>query len=357
MEMFDSFRIGNYQAISLFGKAAPPEGLFTVSFTGDFGFWNRHPSPEAIRLQLEAEQPLLSRFDLRVINLEFILPGTGGGNADLECESVALSYLMDAGFQIVSLANNHAAAFGPEGLQHNVDKLEEAGISVIGLSDRRIHMFEKDGFHYGIYALTDLLDDADPHGRVLRSRTEDVKNLHAEMDGLHTRIGFPHLGSRSVYPSPHEISQAGNLFDSGTDLLVCTGAHFAKGFVHLNGKPVCFGLGNHLFAWEGGGTEPVGMHLVASFDNGELQQLFALPFHNTIMSGQTGPLDEKTFKAFSSELADRSTTDTSRFYSDPRTQEGAMERLRNLRLRDLINLRPRHVTYGLRALFAKLMRR
>ena len=354
--MFESFTINGYRALALMGEAAPPEGGYTVSFTGDFGFWNRWPSPEVMRHQLEVEWPLLSNFDLRVINLEFILPGFRGGEADRQCETAALGYLRDAGFHVASFANNHAAAFGAEGLQYNIERLEEAGLAVIGLADRSIYCVEGEGLRIGIYSLTDLLDDADPDGRVLRSRPTDIGRLHARMASLDFRIGFPHLGSRSIYPSPHELTQARALLMAGTDLLVCTGSHFDTGFVELDGKPVCFGLGNHLFTWDGGSTEPVGIHLVAHFCAGGLKQLFAVPFHNAVMREEVGPLEDKTFADFACKFVDRSTVNSSRFWSDPRTQSGALERLGNLRLGDLGKIRLRHVVYGLRALAAKFIK-
>ncbi len=351
--MFDTFQIGNYKAISLIGEARLPENGFSVSFTGDFGFWYEYPDSESLATRLAMDNELLSNFDLRVINLEFILPATRGREKDIKCDAISLDYLKGSIFDIVSLANNHAAVFGIEGVTHNIESLKQAGKSIIGVKDSPVAKIS----NIGIYSLTDLLDDSDPDHQIYRTSDKEIQFLLSELDDCEVVIGFPHLGSRSIYPSPRELDYVKKLQKAGTDLIVCTGSHFPKGFVSIDGNPVCFGLGNYLFDWAGGDTEPVGMHVVANFTDEGLTQLFAIPFNNQVTSECSGVLTNQEFENFLKEFEARSTDDLSCFWNDPRTQAGVMDRLKNLDRRKIKRLRPRHIFYGLRAIWAKLVKR
>ena len=70
------------------------------SFTGDLGFWYRLPDPAAVERHLALEAPLLSRFHYRAVNLEFILPGSRGGDFDADCDRVTLDLIKREGFDL-----------------------------------------------------------------------------------------------------------------------------------------------------------------------------------------------------------------------------------------------------------------
>ncbi len=344
------WELAGHAVLVLEGEAKLRSDTVYISFTGDFGFWNRRPDPAALAAHVKREAPLLGHFQHRFLNLEFILPGEQGRPADADCESCALGLIRELGFTHVSLANNHALAFGAPGLDRNLRLLEAAGLAVFGLRERPVAKLDTAAGRLAVWSLTDLLDQADPRHRVLRPRSDDLALIAEALAGAAFSIGFPHLGSRSIYPSPHELSLARRLAGFGSGLLVCTGSHFVKGVVLGPGAPIAFGLGNHLFAWDGGDTEADGMHLVAGLRDGALVQLFAIPFANAIMHGRTGPLSPAQLADFEARLADRSTLDRHRFFADPRVRAGALARLRRLEPRDLLRLRPRHLIWGLRTL-------
>jgi hypothetical protein len=90
------------------------------------------------------------------------------------------------------------------------------------------------------------------------------------------------------------------------------------------------------------------VYLVAGFGPSGLEQLFVVPFRNNIFGGTTGPLDEAAFRAFEKVFRERSTADTSRYYSDPRSLGALKGSLRRLRLSDLRQLRPRQFLFAAR---------
>lgn len=350
-----SFNIGVHRALVLKGEAELIEGRAYISFTGDFGFRGRLPEPETLARHIELEKDLLSRFDFRVINLEFIMPGDRGQALDRECEELDLRLLRECGFDLVSLANNHALELGPEGLARNIELLDSAGLPVIGLRDRPCRIVDLKGLRTAVWSLTDLLDDPDPESRVLRSSKRDIA-LVAEVvveAGADISLGFPHLGSSSVYPGPHELEQARALIAAGAQALACTGSHYVKGYGEELSAPVCFGIGNHLFAWMGENTEPVGMHLVLGLADRRVEQVLAIPFRNRILLGEFGPLAEDDFSAFRAVMDERSTVDPARYHADPRRRSSMRRRLKNLRPSDLFRLRAHHLRDLWRGLFAR----
>jgi hypothetical protein len=200
-----------------------------------------------------------------------------------------------------------------------------------------------------VVAFTDYTDRPDPEGSVF-TVDRDLAIIKEYASDADFRIAFVHLGSMSVYPSPHERKQVKRVIESGADMVICTGSHFIKGFVFEDGKPVFYGLGNHLFPLSSD-SEPVGMHAVLGFRDGKLAQVFVVPFLNTILDGRSGPLDETAFAAFRSMLLDRSTADPKRYFSDPGSLEKLRRRLERLRLSELLDLRRRHVAYTINILY------
>lgn len=340
------FVLGAYRAHALIGEAELVDGTDYISFTGDFGFSGWLPTAEAIERHLAHEASLLSNFRLSVINVEFGLAGLSGHELDKQIDAVAIRLLKQAGFDVAGHANNHALDFGAAGVRYNTAQWEKAGLATIGTRDAPFYEWETGGRRVAIFALTDYTDREDWEGLVLRIDDANLALIKEKTAFADFRIAFVHLGSMSFFPSPHERKQVTRLLDIGADLVICTGSHFIKGFTPHRGKPVVYGLGNHLFSAVDRTTEPFGMHLVAGFRAGEFVQLFAVPFWNTIQEGRTGPLDASAFYAFKKHLLERSTTDTIKYFSDPHSLRMLKQHLTKLNLSSVQQIRPRHFLYA-----------
>lgn len=343
------FQIGAYTALSLIGEPALLPDVRYVSFTGDFGFREWVPSQEVLDQHIAHETDLLAHFDLNVINLEFMLP-TEALAASPDKGHVMLDFLERAGFDLVARANNHAMDAGPAGVADNTRRLEEAGFATLGVRSRPWYEWNADGKSIAIYGVARGTDEPDAEHHVLTIE-RDLEWLARETAHADFRIAFVHLGSMSTYLSPHEREQAQQIVAHGADLVVCTGSHFVKGFVREADVPVAYGIGNHIFSYADAATEPTGMHFVAGFRNGELHQAFAIPFANTVRDARTGPLGGEQLDTFVAALVERSTTDTSRYYSDPHAMSSFRRVLAQPRLSHLKTVRPRHFAYALRILW------
>jgi hypothetical protein len=344
------FRIGEYRALSLFGEARIVPGVEYVSFTGDYGF-DRLPSKDALERHIAQESALLANFHLRIINLEFMLPGISGREQDREIDRVTIDLMKRTGYNLVSRANNHAMDYGHEGVAYNTRLLQEAGFPMVGPRSLPVYKQAIGGRTVAVFALTDYTDRPDAAGLILNITDADLQLIKTELSDSDFRIAFVHLGSMSFYPSPHERAQVARILEAGADLVVCTGSHFTKGFVYKKGKPVVYDIGNHLLSFKDSATELIGMYFVAGFKHGKLVQLFVVPFHNAVFDGKTGPLTGAELASFNERLLDRSTSDPNRYYTDPSSLAKLKERLDRFDLDKLKEMRPRYVVYGLTILY------
>ena len=341
----NEFQIGDYRALALLGQAKILGDVHYVSFTGDFGFAGRLPSTEAVERHIAQESALLSNFQLKVIKLEFMLPGTQSVSR-IANHRVTIDLMKRTGYDLVSRANNHVMDHGPEGVAYNTGLLQGAGLKMIGTRSFPVYNWETGGGKIAIFSLTDYTDRPDPEGLILKINESDLDLVKKESSNADFRIAFVHLGSMSFYPSPHERRQVTRILETGADFVVCTGSHFSKGFGYERGKPVVYDIGNHLLSYVDDVTEPVGVHFVAGFRTGKLVQLVAIPFHNQIFGGKMGPLDETDLVLFQKALLDRSSSDPNKYYSDPSSLTRLQKRLGRFSFAKIDQLRGRHVLYA-----------
>lgn len=343
------------------GQTRLLDDLHYVSFTGDFGFRHGYPLPsrEVVEEFIRNEKRLLSHFDVNIVNLEFILPGTGGNfrqrkqafdafnkrrtGAAVEetangmrlhwlyllLETLMLDVLKQTGFHAVTLANNHVNDYGPDGILYNQERLTEAGLSYFGTRDRPYFPISLNDVTGTVYGMTDLVDTdlldptlfrkTDTERLVMKLNRDTLHLIKREVANQDFSIAFVQLISPSLYPSSYELEQVDALVDTGFDLVVCTGSHWIRGISFRKGVPVIFGTGNYLFSYTDEFCEPVGMHVVAGFRHGKVEQLFAIPFHNSVVRGNIGPLGTNEYLMFCDALADRSSFNDKKYFHDSRT--------------------------------------
>ena len=94
----NEFQIGDYRALALLGQAKILGDVHYVSFTGDFGFAGRLPSEEVVERHIAQESALLSNFQLKVINLEFMLPGNSKRELDRQIDRVTIDLMKRTGY-------------------------------------------------------------------------------------------------------------------------------------------------------------------------------------------------------------------------------------------------------------------
>lgn len=222
--------------------------------------------------QLRALTGHLRRADLTIGNLESTLSEAGAptqGSDSFAAPPAVASELVDAGFDAVSLANNHAGDFGPAALVETVRRLRAAALPTFGAgrSARQAWapvLLERHGVRFGFLgfnAIGETPDVADGGpGAVsiampprtgpldlgqLRRFQAAVRRLDQRADVV---VVLPHWGSQYTHrpePIQHRVARA--LVRAGADVVVGGHPHWVQGAELVGGRLVVHSLGNFVF--------------------------------------------------------------------------------------------------------------
>lgn len=208
-------------------------------------------------------QKYLKNCDVVFGNLEN--PVTPGGEITapemtLRADPGAETALKDAGFSILSLANNHLPDFGPQGLQDTLQYLDRAGIGHAGAGKTENeayaeNLIEVKGMKLAFLAFTDpglipesylvgvgnpgvaFLDREKVRGAVQDAREKAdfvVASIHA---GAEYELG----------PDQIQIQYAHLAIDAGADLVLGHHPHVVQKVEKYKGKYIFYSLGNFIF--------------------------------------------------------------------------------------------------------------
>lgn len=228
----------------------------TISFFGDFVAVN----PWKISFSGEVQR-LLDSSDINVCNFE--APVDGGFKAfDREGPKVKQStespkLLMDHGFNVFQLANNHMCDFGEEGCRATIRAFKEATIVGAGTFEEayRVAVKEVNGKKIGFLALVhhefgvlEGLEKADAVGTAWichHNVSQIISEAKQKVDFLFV---LPHAGIELVNaPLPEWRSLYQHFIDCGADGVIGTHPHVPQGWEFYKGKPICYSLGNFCF--------------------------------------------------------------------------------------------------------------
>ncbi len=227
-------------------------------------------------------RPLLTEADIVVGQLEVPYTDRNEEALRLERHPDNLKSLVTAGFHALSLAGNHLADAGEEGIEDTINWLVENGIIPFGAGRnieeaRRLVVIEREGTTIGllkyncvgpsetwanaekpgcayIEILTHYeLGHANPGGppeiythsepTTLEQMKEDIRNARSQCDILVVSFhkGLVHQPVK-IADYEREISYAA--IDAGADLIIGEHAHILKGIEFYKQKPIFHGLGN-----------------------------------------------------------------------------------------------------------------
>ncbi len=184
---------------------------------------------------------LLNEADIAVGNLEAQLfsrcPVLDDGMR-LCASNRAIDGLVQAGFDVVSVANNHSDNFGDRALAASVRTLRENGIAVAGYD--RTPVIERRGTRFAFLAY-------DITKRVV-SLKRIAHNISAARDRADVVVLILHWG-REYETTPHksQISLARFAASKGADLIIGAHPHVVQPLTQVNGTHVAYSLGNFVF--------------------------------------------------------------------------------------------------------------
>ncbi len=203
----------------------------------------------------------LSAADVTFGNLEGVL--VDGGEPGKQCSNPNAcylfrsptryaAYLKAAGFDVMSLANNHARDFGEEGRDSTMQALTDVGIHHSG-REGDFASFESGGLTVAVlaYAVTknsNMLLDYDLARRTVREFADShdivVVSFHGGAEGRDvTNLPF---AEEEYYGEPRGdvVKFARMVVDAGADLVIGHGPHVVRAMERYQDRLIAYSLGN-----------------------------------------------------------------------------------------------------------------
>jgi poly-gamma-glutamate capsule biosynthesis protein CapA/YwtB (metallophosphatase superfamily) len=245
----------------------------------------------------------LARADITVGNLESTLARLGSptqGGDSFGASPRVRAGLRLAGFDVLSLANNHLGDYGSRSLVETVRLVREKGIAPVGAGADlpaawRPAIVEREGVVFGFLAFNAIGEtpraERDSPGAAsvamaprtgplrpadLARATSAVRGLKREVDVV---IVLPHWGDQYTHrPVPDQRRVGRALLDAGADLVVGGHPHWVQTAELHRGRPLIHSLGNFVFDMDWDSEVREGVVLEATFAGSQLAATRFLPY-------------------------------------------------------------------------------
>jgi poly-gamma-glutamate capsule biosynthesis protein CapA/YwtB (metallophosphatase superfamily) len=252
----------------------PVPEVTRVTVVGDLMFGRRVGAatparPDSVLMPMAGR---LASADVTVGNLESTLSDNGAprqGDDSFAADPRVLHALDAAGFDVLSLANNHTGDFGERALRETFARLDASPIARVGAGVNareawRPVVLKRHGVSFGFVAFNAIGETprATAHGpgaaavRMqprtgplspgdLRRATRTVHRLSRDVDVV---VVLPHWGDQytnQAVPDQRIVGEA--LLDAGADIVVGGHPHWVQGVDVHDGRLVMNSLGNFVF--------------------------------------------------------------------------------------------------------------
>ncbi|MCU0660560.1 MAG: CapA family protein [Candidatus Pacebacteria bacterium] len=218
-------------------------------FGGDYG-------------RLFTHAPEVARADIAFANLEGPASDKGADEGSIysfRMEPKSLIAVRDAGFDVLSVANNHAGDWGREAFSDTLLRIQNAGMEFVGGGGNRAEakqpkIIEKKGIKIGYLGFSDvgpawiratetspgILLANDPHFE------QSIKDAAAQCDVL--VVSF-HWGEeyKTGEHTERQKDLAHRAIDAGAKLVIGHHPHVIQDTEHYNGGYIAYSLGNFIF--------------------------------------------------------------------------------------------------------------
>jgi poly-gamma-glutamate synthesis protein (capsule biosynthesis protein) len=214
----------------------------------------------------------LAAADLTVGNLECALGDVGTPAAKsytFQAPPAAAPALALAGFDVLTLANNHAADYGTASLRQGIDLLRQAGVATVGAGANETaahapYIAEVKGLRLAFLGYVHVpvevsgFDTATwtAQGNTPGLAWGDPARIRADVAAAAPQVDHVIVLLHSGYeyvdaPSPPQIAAARAAIDAGATLVIGHHAHVLQGIEFYRDGVIAYGLGNFAFEIDG----------------------------------------------------------------------------------------------------------
>lgn len=251
-------------------KFAVPNKVITIAATGDIMFHTPQLNSAYDKATGEYEfypvfksvDPYISSVDLAIGNLETVVAGgrfTGYPTFNSPIE--VLRAIKEAGFDILSTANNHSLDRGKHGVINTIDSIKSLDMENVGTykeAGERVLIKDFDGFKlgflaytYGCNGLESLLTEEELDTMVnIIDETRIKRDIEmADSLGVDLTIVSIHWGNEyHLHPSQEQVSLGKKMVEWGADIILGSHPHVIQEseIIKHNGKDkfIIYSMGN-----------------------------------------------------------------------------------------------------------------
>ncbi|MCO5937405.1 CapA family protein [Mucilaginibacter sp. RB4R14] len=246
----------------------PTNNVITIAAVGDIMLGSSYPDstflpPDSAKTSFKYALKDLQKADITFGNLEGVLLDTGapvGYKLKFQHKGYLFrmpikfgSIIKNAGFDILSVGNNHSNDFDRAGRRSTIKALDSLGIHTAGFKSHPSKSFTKNGIKYGFCAFS-------PNGQTvsllqIANAKAIIRDLKANNDIV--IVSFHGGGEGTDYehvPDSAEIFKGenrGNLrlfthaaIDAGADVVLGHGPHVARAMELYKNRLIAYSLGN-----------------------------------------------------------------------------------------------------------------
>ena len=213
-------------------------------------------------------EPLIKDYDLKFFNQESIIGGKDLGVSHyprFNSPDEIGDAMVNIGFNMVSLANNHTLDMGEKGILYsneywNNKKIIKSGTNSSEEERNNIQVYKQNDIKYGYLAYTTVTNGLSaPEGKDYLINVYDKDQVKVDIDKIKDKVDViivsMHWGEEYTHtPVTEEKEIAEYLSDLGVNLIIGTHPHVIQPVQYVNDTLVIYSLGNFI-----SGQKPMGL--------------------------------------------------------------------------------------------------
>ncbi|UHA72823.1 CapA family protein [Paenibacillus sp. 481] len=208
--------------------------------------------------------PAVTKADYAVVNLETAVTTHDQKDPNqlynFKSDPISLKGIKNAGFDLVTIANNHALDFKQKGFLDTLNHLQDYQLPYVGGGKNaeeayRAHEVTLKGKKIKFLAFSRFIPQtywfAGPdHPGIAEAynKSSVLPVIERERKDCDYLLVYMHWGvEKKNRPEPWQRTYAREIIDAGADAIVSSHVHVLQGFEYYKGKPIAYSIGNFLF--------------------------------------------------------------------------------------------------------------
>ena len=209
---------------------------------------------------LVSMKPIIQSYDLAFVNQETIIGGASLGYSSyprFNTPEQIGSSLINAGFDIINVANNHTLDKGEAGMLNSLNYWNDKNVITVGMNSSfeerdNIKTYEKNGITYAILSYTTVTNGLSvPAGKEYYLNIYDSTRVANDIAKVRDKVDIVmvsmHYGSEYTHtPTEEQTTIASYLASLDVDIVIGHHPHVIQPITYIDDTLVIYSLGNFL---------------------------------------------------------------------------------------------------------------